>query len=162
MSTPSIESLAPWRAESDAVTLRTQAARQFIDITELVAERVRRSGVTHGLVSVQTLHTTTAIVVNEDEPLLIDDMDRMLERLAPSDIRYGHDDFPRRAAVAPDERANGTAHCRSLLLGATQVFQVIDGALRLGRWQRIFLVECDGPQPRTVSVLVIGLRGEHA
>jgi secondary thiamine-phosphate synthase enzyme len=162
MSSPSLVHRSPWQATRDAVTLRTQAARQFIDVTELVAERVRRAGVLHGLVSVQTLHTTTAIVVNEDEPLLMDDMERLLERLAPSDVRYGHDDFTRRALVAPDERANGAAHCRSLLLGTGQVLHVVDGALCLGRWQRIFLVECDGPQSRTVSVLVMGLRGEHA
>ena len=162
MSSPSIDrTAAAWQAESDAITLRTQAQRQFIDVTELVAERVRRSGVTHGLASIQTLHTTTAIVVNEDEPLLHEDMERLMERLVPSDVRYAHDDFARRAAVAPDERVNGAAHCRSLLLGATQMFQVVDGALLLGRWQRIFLVECDGPQPRTLSVLVMGLRGDH-
>jgi secondary thiamine-phosphate synthase enzyme len=162
MSSPSIDrAAAAWQAESDAITLRTQARRQLIDVTELVAERVRRSGVRNGLASIQTLHTTTAIVVNEDEPLLHEDMERLLERLVPSEVRYAHDDFARRAAVAPDERVNGAAHCRSLLLGATQVFQVVDGALRLGRWQRIFLVECDGPQPRTVSVLVMGLRGDH-
>jgi secondary thiamine-phosphate synthase enzyme len=160
MSTPSIDRAALW-AESDAVTLRTTTSRQFIDVTELVAERVRRSGVRHGLASIQTLHTTTAIVVNEDEPLLLEDMERLLERLVPSDVRYGHDDFARRSSVAPDERVNGAGHCRSLLLGTAQVFHVVDGALRLGRWQRIFLVECDGPQARTVSVLIMGQRGDH-
>ena len=152
----------PWSVANDVVTLRTQAARQFIDLTELVAERVRQSGIENGLVSVVTRHTTTAIVVNEDEPLLLEDMAHLLDRLVPPDIRYAHDDMARRTEVAPDERENGAAHCRSLLLGAGQTLHVHRGILQLGRWQRVFLVELDGPRPRTVSILVMGLRGAHA
>jgi secondary thiamine-phosphate synthase enzyme len=147
---------AAWTVFTDAVTLRTEGRRQFVEITELVAERVRRSGVRHGLVSVQSLHTTTALVVNEDEPLLLGDFAHLLDRVAPGDLRYDHDDFERRTAVAPDERVNGAAHCRSLLLGSTQTLHVIDGGLRLGRWQRLLLVELDGPRERTVSIVVLG------
>ena len=150
-----------WAAVSDVVTFRTQTPRQFIDLTDLVAERVRQSGIRHGLASVQTRHTTTAVVVNEDEPLLLEDMGHLLEKLVPSDVRYGHDDFSRRTGIGPDERANGAAHCRSLLLGASETFHVIGGELQLGRWQRVFLVELDGPQARTVSVLVMGIRHDH-
>jgi secondary thiamine-phosphate synthase enzyme len=150
-----------WAVFADAVTLRTEARQQFIDLTELVAERVRRSGVQRGIVSIQTRHTTTAVVVNEDEPLLQGDMERMLERLAPRDLRYDHDDLSRRLGVPPDERANGAAHCRSLLLGSTQALHVIDGAVALGPWQRILFLELDGPRPRTISILVMGARGDH-
>jgi secondary thiamine-phosphate synthase enzyme len=161
MASPIVDRRSPWQVVSDALTLRTQAAQQFIDLTEWVAERVRQSGIEHGLVSVVTRHTTTAVIVNEDEPLLREDMDHLLERLVPSDLRYAHDDLARRVGVAPDERANGAAHCRSLILGAGQTFHVIGGALELGRWQRIFLLELDGPRPRTVSLLVMGLGGGH-
>jgi secondary thiamine-phosphate synthase enzyme len=147
---------APWTVFTDAVTLRTESRQQFIDLTELVAERVRRSGVQRGLVSIQSRHTTTAVVLNEDEPLLQGDMERLLERLAPRDLRYDHDDLSRRRDVPPDERANGTAHCRSLLLGSTQAIHVIDGAVALGQWQRILFLELDGPRPRTISILVMG------
>jgi secondary thiamine-phosphate synthase enzyme len=147
---------AAWTVYTDSVTLRTEGVRQFVEVTELVAERVRRSGVRHGLVSVQSLHTTTAIVVNEDEPLLLGDFAHLLDRTAPGDLRYDHDDFARRAAVTPDERANGAAHCRALVLGSTQTLHVVDGMLRLGRWQRLFLVELDGPRERVVSIVVLG------
>lgn len=146
---------------SDVVTLRTDAAQQFIELTELVQERVRLSGVVHGLALVQSQHTTTSVMVNEDEPLLQGDMDRLLERLVPDDVRYGHDDFSRRVATLPDERANGAAHCRSLLLGSAQTLPVCDGRLQLGRWQRVFFVELDGPQPRRLSILVLGMRGRR-
>jgi secondary thiamine-phosphate synthase enzyme len=142
---------------SDVVELQTDERLQFIDLTELVAERVHRSGIGHGLVCVQSRHTTTAVVVNENEPLLIEDAKRMLERLAPRDVRYGHNELHRRRETAPDESPNGDAHCRALLLGSSETLAVVGGGLQLGRWQRIFLVELDGPRRRTVCVVVIGL-----
>ena len=160
MASPIVDRASPWEVTSDALTLRTQAPRQFIDLTDWVAERVRQAGLRHGIVSVVTRHTTTAVVVNENEPLLLEDMDHLLERLAPSDLRYNHDDLARRVGVDPDERANGAAHCRSLILGGAQTLHVIGGALQLGRWQRLFLVELDGPRVRTLSILVMG-RGKR-
>jgi secondary thiamine-phosphate synthase enzyme len=142
---------------SDVVELHTQERVQFIDLTELVAERVRRSGVGHGLACVQSRHTTTAVVVNENEPLLIEDAKRMLERLAPRDALYGHNELHRRRDVAADESRNGDAHCRALLLGSSETLAVADGALQLGRWQRVFLVELDGPRRRSVCVVVLGV-----
>jgi secondary thiamine-phosphate synthase enzyme len=142
---------------SDVVELRTKERVQFIDLTELVAERVRRSAVGHGLVCVQTRHTTTAVVVNENEPLLIEDARRLLERLAPRRGRYAHNQLHRRPVAGPGESPNGDAHCRALLLGASQTLAVVDGALQLGRWQRVFLVELDGPRPRAVCVVVLGI-----
>jgi len=142
---------------SDVVELHTEERVQFIDLTALVAEHVRRSGVGHGLVCVQTRHTTTGVVVNENEPLLIEDARRMLERLAPRDARYRHNEMHRRRDAAPDESPNGDAHCRALLLGTSETLAVAGGALQLGRWQRVFLVELDGPRPRTVAVVVMGI-----
>jgi secondary thiamine-phosphate synthase enzyme len=142
---------------SQVVELETEERVQFIDLTELVAEWVRRSGIGHGLVCVQSRHTTTAVVVNENEPLLIEDAKCMLERLAPRDALYGHNELHRRRDVAPDESRNGDAHCRALLLGSSETLAVADGALPLGRWQRVFLVELDGPRLRKVSVVVMGI-----
>lgn len=92
--------------------------------------------------------------MNEDEPLLIEDLHRLLSRLAPPDVRYGHDDLTRRGAPAGERPRRGP------LLGVSQTFHVIDGALRLGRWQRLFLVELDGPRPRNLSIVVLGRRGD--
>ena len=58
--------------------------------------------------------------------------------------------------LAPDERANGYAHCRALLLPTSALLNVAEGRLQLGRWQRVFLVELDGPRVREVSVPVSG------
>ena len=142
---------------SDVVELHTEERVQLIDVTELVAERVRRSGIGHGLVCAQSRHTTAAVIVNENEPLLVDDFKRMLERLAPRGARYRHNELHRRRNLAPDESRNGDAHCRAVLLGASETLAVVDGALHLGRWQRVFLVELDGPRRRTLAVVVMGL-----
>jgi secondary thiamine-phosphate synthase enzyme len=145
------------KAASDLVHLRTERALQFVDVTELVAERVRRSEIEHGLVCVQTLHTTAAVLVNENEPLLLEDLQRALERLVPADLAYSHDDLARREDVSAAERRNGHSHARALLLAPSTTLTVVGGALVLGRWQRIFLVELDGGRSRSLSILVLGV-----
>jgi thiamine phosphate synthase YjbQ (UPF0047 family) len=67
----------------DVVRLRTEKPLQFVDLTALVAERVRRSGIRDGTITIQSRHTTAAVVVNENEPLLIEDFEDALERWAP-------------------------------------------------------------------------------
>ena len=64
-----------------------------------------------------------------------------------------------RVNVTPDERINGYAHCQALLLGPSASLNVIDGKLLLGRWQRVLMVELDGPRAREISVLVRGEGG---
>ena len=140
----------------DRAELRTRERLQFIDLTDLVAERVRRAGVASGVVSVQTLHTTAAVLVNENEPLLLEDLQATLERLAPAEGVYAHDDLSRRRAPR-DERRNGNAHCRAALLGPSACLNVSGGRVVLGRWQRVFLVELDGPRPRDLSIIVMGV-----
>jgi secondary thiamine-phosphate synthase enzyme len=142
----------------DLVHIRTEKPVQFVDVTELVAERVRRSGVGEGMVTVQSRHTTAAIVVNENEPLLIADFEDLLEGWAPAGHRYRHNDLAAREAPA-DEKPNGHAHGRALLLGISVCLNVAEGRMDLGRWQRVFLVELDGPRPRSMSVQVLGTTG---
>jgi secondary thiamine-phosphate synthase enzyme len=140
----------------EEVELQTQATLEFVDVTRLIAEVVERSGVTEGLVSVQSLHTTAGVVVNENEPLLLEDLRATLERAAPRRLAYLHDEMDLRAGVPPDEPANGHAHCQALFLRASETLAVAEGRPRLGRWQRVFLVELDGPRTRMLSLTVLG------
>ncbi len=138
-------------------TYRTAHAGQFLDITGDVAEVVRSSGVRHGLAHVYAMHTTAAIRINEDEPLLRRDFHRFLERLAPAGPGlYEHDDLSRRPGLPADEPRNGHAHCRHLLCSTGETVPIVDGRLDLGRWQRIFLVELCSARQRTVTVQVFG------
>ena len=141
----------------DVVQLRTEKALQFVDLTALLAERVLRSGIAEGTVTVQSRHTTAAVVVNENEPLLLDDLEDALERWAPRGARYGHNDLAARKAKPPGEKPNGHSHARALLLGTSVALHVTAGEIDLGEWQSVFLVELDGPRSRTVSVQVMGV-----
>lgn len=135
----------------------TSTPTAFVDLTTRLARFVSRSGIRDGLLAVHTLHTTTAVVLNEDEPLLRDDFVRQMERLTPTDAAYAHDDPARRQVnVQPGERVNGHAHCRALNLGASLCLSVVDGALLLGRWQRVLFVDLDGPQLRQVAATIVG------
>jgi secondary thiamine-phosphate synthase enzyme len=126
-------------------------------LTERLQEAVVEARIRVGLVNIQSLHTTTAVVVNEHEPLLLGDFVTLLQQAAPASGAYRHDDASVRTVnVTPDERVNGHAHCRALLLGASACLNVIEGRLLLGRWQRVFFVELDGPQEREISVVIVG------
>ena len=153
-----METLAPASAcRHTRLQIDTDRPTQFVDITDEIEAFVAASGVTHGIVNIQSLHTTTAIVLNEHEPLLLSDFSTLLARTVPRAFFYRHDDFGSRTVnLQPGERANGHSHCRALLLGASAAINVADGTLQRGRWQRIFLVELDGPQTREVSVLLLG------
>ncbi len=137
--------------------IATLQASQFIDVTDRIAALVEGAAVQTGFVNVQVLHTTAAIVVNEHEPLLLADFLAQLERTAPVTAHYRHDDLRVRTVnLVPDERRNGHAHCQALQLSASAILNVAGGRLQLGRWQRVFLLELDGPQTRDLSVLVAG------
>jgi secondary thiamine-phosphate synthase enzyme len=154
-----METFAPAPAcRHSRIRFETSHPTEFIDLTDTIAAIVAETGVRDGLVNVQSLHTTTAILVNEHEPLLLADFGTLLDRIAPQAAFYRHDDpVARTVNVSPGERPNGHAHCRALLLAPSASLNVADGRLQLGRWQRVFLVEMDGPRSREVSVLVLGV-----
>jgi secondary thiamine-phosphate synthase enzyme len=140
-----------------AVSIYTDRAPAFYDITDEVADAVTESGLRDGMVLVFSRHTTAAIKINEHEPLLIEDMEDFLTRFAPPDDYYQHNDFDVRTAnMTPDEQPNGHAHCQQLLLSTSETIPITDGKLDLGTWQRIFLVELDRPRPREVLIKLIG------
>lgn len=147
-------STALFRSAEFRVT--TQSATAFVDLTDRLNDLVSASDVSCGTLVVQTTHTTTALIVNEHEPLLLADFHALLERLAPCREAYWHDDMSLRTGVPANEPRNGHAHCRAFLLPTSATLIVRGGRLLLGRWQRVFLVELDGPRERTVHVLVNG------
>ena len=129
----------------------------FVDLTDRLAHFITEAEIQVGMLTIHTRHTTTAIVVNEHEPLLLADMTLLLDRIAPQRLTYLHDDVTLRTVnCMPGERPNGHSHCRALLLGQSVCLNVAGGRLQLGRWQRLFLVELDGPRSREVSVLLAG------
>lgn len=139
------------------IDLQTAATLDFIDITDRIHEKLKDTEVANGIVNIQSLHTTMAIIVNEAEPLLHTDIKAMLERLAPHTAQYMHDNFAVRTVnMTPDERENGHSHCQALHLPVAHTLNVLDHKLQLGRWQRVFAIELDCPRPRQIALQVIG------
>jgi secondary thiamine-phosphate synthase enzyme len=142
----------------EALEFSTSEAPGFLDITDQVVEIVEDSGIRFGQATVYSTHTTAAVKINENEPLLLTDLADMLRRLAPIDGPYEHNDFTRRTVnMGEDECENGHAHCQHIFLASSEAIPVVDGRLTLGQWQRIFLVELDRPRQRRVLVNLVGV-----
>lgn len=149
-----------WTVAHERPVVASRRAEEFLDITGIVLRCARLSGVCDGTVTVQSMHTTAAIFVNEHEPLLLEDLRRMLASWAPADGRYSHDDFGRRTVnMTPGERPNGHAHARAMVLQVSITLALIDGEVQIGKWQRIFLAELDGPRERGLVITTAGLSG---
>jgi secondary thiamine-phosphate synthase enzyme len=139
----------------------TQRPFQLVDLTDQVDDVVGAAGLVHGVVHLFCPHTSCGLAVTELEDGLHEDFERVLEGLAPVSGEWAHDDLARRTQnLEPDERRNGWSHIRGLLATSPSLsVPILDGALGLGQWQRLFLVELDGPRPeRTVVVQSWGVR----
>ncbi len=152
----SVESFCMYRK---TLTVHTQSAPQFIDITDNVIDAVNKSGIIQGTVLIFSFHTTAGIVINEKEPLLLKDFESLLKGFAPNDNKYyGHNDFGIRTVnMHEGERPNGHSHCQHIILGSSQTLPVCDGKPLLGKFQSIFLVELDEPKIREICLQVQGL-----
>ncbi len=128
------------------VELTTERPFELLDVTDAVDAVVSGDGLVH----IWCPHTSCGLAVTELEDGLHEDIEATFERVAPTTAHYAHDDMARRHQnIEPDERRNGWSHIRGLL--GTMPFviaPVADGRLALGRWQRLFLVELDGPRAR--------------
>lgn len=158
-----------WAPPSGTITavgaeLSVRADRRLhcVDVTDRVGDMVLESGVTEGCCIVYCTHTTCGVVINEWEDGALEDLGRRLDSLFPPGAYYAHDDMERRTQnVQSDERANGHSHLAQMLMGSTsQTIPVSRCELRLGRWQRIFLLELDEPKDRSLFVQVMGIREE--
>jgi len=125
--------------------IQTTTRTELIDITDRVRGTVKESGIKDGICIISTRHTTSSIIVNENERGLRNDILDMLESLVPENKSYAHNSIDN----------NADSHLRAVLLGNSATIPVEDGHLVLGTWQSIFFVELDGPRNRSVNVKII-------
>jgi secondary thiamine-phosphate synthase enzyme len=112
---------------------------EFVDITTLVRDEVRRSDVEEGLCVVYCPHTTAGLTINEHaDPAVADDLLAAFDRLVADDVAWTH------------REGNSPAHVKATLVGASVQVPIDGGDLVLGTWQGIFLCEFDGPRSRQV------------
>jgi len=130
-----------------ALTVSTREKYQIIDLTRSIEEIVSMSKVERGLCLVHASHATAAIICNENESGLVQDILRKVREIFPPSAGYLHDRI--------DD--NASSHVASALIGASRAFPVEDGRLVRGTWQNIFLLELDGPRTRrVVNVHIVG------
>jgi secondary thiamine-phosphate synthase enzyme len=127
----------------------TEGNADVIDITEETSKAVRESGVKSGAAVIFVPGATGAVTTIEHEPGLVKDMRSALERWAPVDMRYSH-----------DQRwgdGNGHSHIRASLLGPSLSVPFNDQELMLGTWQQIIFIDMDNrPRKRRIIVQIIG------
>ena len=128
--------------------METPGNGHIVDITEGVASVVRTAGVQRGLVAVFATGSTVAITTMEYEPGGVHDLQALLERLIPSEAEYQHN--------VRNHDTNAHAHLRAAVIGPSKTIPLLDGALALGIWQQVVLIDFDDrPRRRTVSVQVL-------
>jgi len=123
----------------------TSSKEEVLDVTNLVEKAINKSGVKEGVAIVFLKHTTAALCINEAERGLMDDILKTFSTLVKEN-KYKHDEVDR----------NATSHLRSILILPSLVLPVSGGSLQLGTWQRILMIEFDGPRRRELYVQVIG------
>ncbi len=136
-------------AHQREIAVSTRGHCDVLDITAQVERIVESSGVRLGVVNVSGVGSTLGITTLEFEPGCVADLQRALEKIAPSTTDYAHN------ARWGDE--NGFAHLRSALIGTAKSYPVSGGRLAIGTWQQIVLCDFDDrPRQRKIVVTVVG------
>lgn len=133
----------------DTIKFTTSRRYELVDITSSIERIVEKSGIRRGLCLVFAPHATGAIVINEHEPGLMNDILEFLKDWTEPERKWRHNEV--------DDNAH--AHLASSMIGAERILPVVDGKVFRGRWQNVFFVEMDGPRAaREVLVVVLGER----
>jgi thiamine phosphate synthase YjbQ (UPF0047 family) len=144
-------------------TFRTEERREFVRITEDVAEAVREVGIEEGMVLVAAMHITAAVWINDDEPGLQEDTLEWLDKLAPPSWKPPANEVARELLPDPGDyrhhrggEDNGDAHFKNLLVHHQVIVPVTEGQLDLGPWQQVFYCEFDGRRSKRLVIKVMG------
>ena len=133
---------------NEKFTVHTKGNTQIIDITRQVQNSVYLHNLQNAVVHVYVAGSTVSITNIEFEPGLLNDLPEALDRIAPSTLEYHHDETW--------HDGNGYAHVRASIVGNSTMVPLIDGALQLGQWQQIVLIDFDNKsRTRTVYVQIV-------
>jgi len=142
---------------SKTIEIKSKEQFDIVDLTDKIKSFTAESGIKNGLINIQSLHTTAAVFVQENEPLLLKDIRKFLERIVPQNINYNHDDFAQRTVnLCADECRNGHSHCKALNLPTSVTLNLIDNKVQLGTWQKILFIELDRSRDRKIQIQILG------
>lgn len=135
------------KAHTEYLTFHTAKRREYVNITGKVKKVLANSGIQEGMVLVSAMHITAGVYINDAEEGIIQDIDQMLERLAP----FGPDYLHHRTG-----EDNGDAHLKNILVGHQVIIPVTKGKLDFGPWQQVYYAEFDGRRPKRMVIKVMG------
>jgi secondary thiamine-phosphate synthase enzyme len=151
---PTLEVAAgTFKVVSNLAKVSTEAREELYNLTQLVRDFVRSCGIQAGSLTIASLHTTSAIFINEWQDALVHDVKTYLAGLIRKEDYYRHND----PAWSDCDRHNADSHLRALMLGMNLTLQIWEGELVLGEWQSIIMVELDGPRERTIRLQAMGV-----
>ena len=128
--------------------LHTPKRYQIVNITPQVEEALAKSGIKEGLCLVNSMHITSSVFINDNEPGLHRDFLRWVEELAP----YGVDKYQHNLTGED----NGDSHLKRTIMGREVVVAITNGRLDFGPWEAIFYAEFDGQRNKRVLIKIIG------
>jgi secondary thiamine-phosphate synthase enzyme len=132
---------------TDVLTFQSAKKREFINITQQVKAALEKSAFRDGIVLVSVTHSNAAIIVSDDEPGLLSDLQAWIEQVAPE-----REDYKHRGRF----ESNTGVHLQSLLLHHQVVVPFTEGRLDLGPWQYVLFAELDGQRPKRVVIKAMG------
>ena len=135
------------KSKTEYLWFDTEKHRQYVNITDEVAQVVRDSAIQEGMVLVSAMHITAGVFVNDAESGLLADIDDWLEQLAPFRDDYRHH---RTGEI------NGDSHLKNLLVHQQVILPITAGRLDLGPWQQVFYAEFDGQRPKRLVIKAMG------
>ncbi len=131
----------------------TDGRVELYNLTDRLRDLVRDSGIKAGFLIISSLHTTTALFINEFQAALMADAKSFLEGLANKEDGYLHNCED----CSDCDRKNADSHIRAMVLGHNLTLPIQEGTILLGEWQSILFAELDGPRERMLSAQVIGV-----
>lgn len=135
------------KSRTEHLTFNTGKHREYINITDKVADVVAASDISEGMVLVSAMHITAGVFVNDAESGLLADIDEWLEGLAPFRRDYRHH---------RTGETNADSHLKNLLVHHQVILPITDGTLDLGPWQQVYYAEFDGQRPKRLVIKAMG------
>src|SRR3989337_2728906 len=139
--------------KAHTLRLLTDKKVELYNITQKVKDFVKSTSIREGLLLITSLHTTTALFINEVQSALLDDIKTILHDWVREEQSWKHNS----PEYSDCERHNAGSHLRAILLGHSQTIIVQDGEPALGEWQSIIFAELDGPREREIRLQLIGV-----
>jgi secondary thiamine-phosphate synthase enzyme len=121
-----------------------------MNLTPNIKSAMEKSGLRDGIILVATLHSNSAVFINDEEAALQQDIDEWLNKLAPFGSDYHH------GAAGARAESNAAAHLQSILLNQQAMLSFGDGKLEIGPWQQVIYAELDGQRPKRIHIKLLG------